>query len=146
MTNKNLSTLKPILLDTHIAVWLSDASPQLKPTTLSMIESGFYTGQLCISTISAWEVGLLVSKNRLDLGQPPLAWFETFVKQFNISVLEITAEIAINSSFLTGKVQADPADRIILATALAHSATLVSADKEIILYAKQGFIHIVGNK
>ena len=136
-------TLPPILLDTHVAVWLSDGSAKLKSATLALIEAGFHTGRLCLSPISAWEIGLLVSKNRLDLGQSPLAWLDGFVEQFKVSIVDITPEIAINSSFIPGKFHGDPADRIIVATALAHTATIVSADKEIVSYGKQGFLQII---
>jgi PIN domain nuclease of toxin-antitoxin system len=65
------------------------------------------------------------------------------VQQFNVSVFELTAEIAINSSYLRGTFDGDPADRILVATALAHSAKLVSADKEIISYGNRGFVQII---
>lgn len=133
----------PILLDTHIAVWLAEDSPRLKSSTLSLIEIVFHRGDLCLSPISAWEIGLLVSKNKLDLGQSPSAWFNGFVQQFKISVVDITPEIAINSSYLPGKFHGDPADRILVATALAHSTALLSADKEIVSYGKQGFVHVI---
>ncbi|CAN5497313.1 type II toxin-antitoxin system VapC family toxin [soil metagenome] len=131
-----------VLLDTHVAIWLAEGSARLKPAKLSRIESAFHSGNLCMSPISAWEIGMLVRKKRLDLGQHPLGWFAAFVQQFSINVLEITAEIAINSSYLPGKFQGDPADRILVATALAHAAELVSADKEIISYGKRGLVQI----
>jgi PIN domain nuclease of toxin-antitoxin system len=142
-TSKSASEAPSILLDTHIAIWLSDGSTRLKPSVLSLIESSFHSGKLCISAISAWEIGLLVSKNRLNVGQSAMAWFDSFVRQFNIYVLDISAEIAINSSYLPGKFHGDPADRILVATALAHSTALVSADKEIVSYGKQGFVQII---
>src|ERR1700722_50186 len=89
-----------ILLDTHVAVWLAEGNPRLKSTALKLIESGFHNGELCLSPISAWEVGMLVRKKRLDLGQPPLTWFEGFVQQFNVSIIDISPEIAIESSYL----------------------------------------------
>jgi len=108
-----------------------------------LIESRFRKGQLCVSPISAWEIGMLVSKNRLTLDQPALLWFVDFVQRFNVSLLDITPEIAINSSFLPGKLHGDPADRIVVATALAHSIALISADDELVSYSKQGFIKVI---
>lgn len=86
---------------------------------------------------------MLVSKNRLTLDQPALLWFVDFVQRFNVSLLDITPEIAINSSFLPGKLHGDPADRIVVATALAHSIALISADDELVSYSKQGFIKVI---
>jgi PIN domain nuclease of toxin-antitoxin system len=132
-----------LLLDTHVAVWLADGSKRLKASTLSLIESRFVKGQLCLSPISAWEIGMLVSKDKLKIEQPVALWFADFVHRFDISILEITPEIAINSSFLPGKLHGDPGDRIIVATALAHSIALISADNELISYSKQGFIEVI---
>src|SRR5271167_2303350 len=98
----------PILLDTHVAVWLADGNSRLKPSIVSLLEAAFQLGNLCLSPISAWEIGLLVSRNKLDLGQPPLVWFDDFVRRFSVNILDITPEIAINSSYVPGKFHGDP--------------------------------------
>jgi PIN domain nuclease of toxin-antitoxin system len=144
-TRTEVETSPLLLLDTHIAVWLAEGNPRLKASVTSSIKSGFDQGLLCLSPISAWEIGLLVAKGRLDLGQPPKLWFFDFVRQFNASVVEMTPEIAIESSSLPGRFHGDPADRILVATALAHCATLVSADKNIQAYGKQGFVRVIGS-
>lgn len=136
-------TTNPILLDTHVAIWLSDGSSNISTQTLKLIENGFHDGLLCISTISAWEIGLLVSRNRLDLRRQPMSWFIEFVDRFRVNIAELTAEIAISSSYLPGKLHGDPADRMIIATAMAHSAQIVTADKNIVSYGKQGFVKII---
>ncbi len=133
----------PILLDTHMAVWLASSNPRLKPATLALIESAFHLGKLCLSTIAAWEIGLLVAQEKLDLGQPPLVWFNGFVEKFKIEVIELTPEIAIASSFVPGTFHRDPADRLLVATALAHSASIITADKKIVTYGKLGFVHVI---
>jgi PIN domain nuclease of toxin-antitoxin system len=132
-----------LLLDTHMTVWLRDGSSRLKPAITTLIEEYFHNGKLCVSPISAWEIGLLVAKGRLDLGQAPLVWFAGFVDKFSASVLELTTDIAIKSSFLPGKFHGDPADRMLVATAIANSAALVTADKELASYGKKGFVKII---
>jgi PIN domain nuclease of toxin-antitoxin system len=131
------------LLDTHIAVWLALDNQRLRSSTVSTIKDSFNEGKLFLSAISAWEIGLLVSKGRLDLGQSPLAWFEGFVQQFNITVLEISPEIAINSSYLPGTLHGDPADRIIIATAMANATAIASADKSVVAYGNSGFVQVI---
>jgi PIN domain nuclease of toxin-antitoxin system len=131
-----------ILLDTHIAVWLADGNARLKSAT-TLLKNSFDNGHLFLSPISAWEIGLLVSKNRLDLGQSPLAWFDEFVQRFSINILEVSPEIAINSSYLPGKFRGDPADRIIIATAIAFKTAILSADKDMISYGNMGFVHVI---
>ncbi len=133
---------RPILLDTHIAVWLS-IGQDFEPEGRSLIEQAFARGELCISPISAWEIGMLVSKNRLDLGVEPIAWFDNLVKAFHLNIVDMTPEIAIRSSFLTGPMHGDPADRILIATAMANSLALASADKAVTSYASRNSVPLV---
>lgn len=132
-----------LLLDTHIAVWLAAGDSRLRGSTLALIEDCYHRGNLCLSPISAWEIGLLVSKKRLDLGQPPLVWFGGFVEKFCPQIVDISPEIAINSSYVPGVFHGDPADRILVATAMACSATILTADENMVAYAKQGFVQII---
>lgn len=131
-----------ILLDTHVAVWLADGIDFDRKGRLA-IEEAYEHGTLLVSTITAWEIGMLVSKGRLDLGCEPLLWFEKFARNFNASIIEMTAEIAIGSSFLPGAVHGDPADRILIATALAHSASIASADRNLLSYGRTGAVRVV---
>ncbi len=131
-----------ILLDTHVAVWLSNGT-DFKSTARVRLEKAYEEGMLCISAISAWEIGMLVSKSRLDLGLEPLAWFDRFIKAFNVAVIDLTPEIAIKSSFLSGKVHADPADRILIATALVNSMAIASADSAVSSCATNNRVQLV---
>lgn len=131
-----------ILLDTHIAVWLADGSPKLNAAR-ETLRIAYEQDKLFISIISAWEIGLLAAKERLALSSAPLVWFEEFVKNYRVKILEITPEIAINSSYLPGGLHGDPADRIIIATALAEDATILTADKGILSYSKKGFVNAI---
>jgi PIN domain nuclease of toxin-antitoxin system len=123
-----------LLLDTHVVLWLSAGTSSLKKRSSKIIEDHFRKRTLCVSPISAWEIGLLVSKGRLDLDEEPLAWFRGFISRFCVNVLEITPEIAISSSFLPGVFHGDPADRILVTTAISHSITVLTADREILGY------------
>ena len=50
---------------------------------------------------------------------------------------------ALESSHLPGEFHADPADRILVATARRLDATLITADRKIIEYGKSGFVRIM---
>lgn len=141
-TESYFESTPAILLDTHVAIWLSAGLP-IKRSALALITAAFSQGKLWLSPISAWEIGILASKKRLDLGQSPLSWLESFVRDFSINVIDFTPETAINSSFLPGKFHGDPADRIIIATARAHSVAVASADEQIIAYGKQGLLKVL---
>ena len=84
-------------------------------------------GPLACSDISLWEIGMLVSKGRLTVASETEQFLEDIINAREIRVLPITTKIAVlaqSQEFL----HADPADRIIAATAMAHQAKLLSAD------------------
>lgn len=129
-----------LLLDTHVIIWLATNDKRLSGSTARLIEKAFYEGKLAASVISAWEIGVLCAKERLTLTRAPIVWFEEFVRDFSINLFELTPAIAIESSFLPGRFHADPADRIIIATASAHDACIVTADNNILKYSKTGLV------
>ena len=82
---------------------------------------------LACSDISLWEIGMLIAKGRVRVDAEIEQFLEDVVRARRIQVLPITPRIAAlaqSQEFL----QADPADRIIAATAIAHRAKLLSAD------------------
>ena len=84
--------------------------------------------QLACSDISLWEIGMLVSKGRLTIAAETEQFLEDIIRARDVRVLPITPRIAAlaqSQEFF----QTDPADRIIAATAIAHGAKLLSADK-----------------
>lgn len=86
---------------------------------------------------------MLVAKGKLDFGQTPSEWFNEFVRKFRVNVIELTPEIAIKSSFLPGNFHGDPADRMILATAIAVDSAVLSADRNMVSYGKKGFVRVI---
>ncbi len=129
-----------ILLDTHVAIWMATRNAKIK-TSSEILRIAYDHDRLFVSVMSAWEIGMLVSKQRLTLPKDPLSWFDEAIRNFRITVLEITPEIAIKSSFLPENFHGDPADRIIVATASCEGATILTADKEILSYSKRGFVN-----
>ena len=87
-----------------------------------------------ISVISCWEVAKLVEYNRLRLPCPIAEWFEQALVYPGIQLLNLTPEIAIESTQLPGTFHRDPADQIIVATARIYECLLVTADKKILDY------------
>ena len=56
---------------------------------------------------------------------------------------ELTPEIAIDSTRLPSEFHADPADRILIATARHLGASLVTGNARIIEYAKPGHVRVL---
>jgi PIN domain nuclease of toxin-antitoxin system len=127
----------PLLLDTNAAIWLS--RDELKASASEKLDEAARMGVATyLSPITAWEVGQLVSRNRLSLGVTPQRWFARILAMPNVLLAELSPEILIASSFLPGNPPRDPADRILLVTARDLGATLVTRDRAILAYGQSG--------
>jgi PIN domain nuclease of toxin-antitoxin system len=129
--------MSPLLLDTNAAIWLS--RDELKAAASEKLDEAARAGVATwLSPITAWEVGLLVSHNRLSLGATPQRWFARLLSIPNVRLAELSPDILIASSFLPGKPPRDPADRILLATARDLGATLITRDRLLLKYGEDG--------
>lgn len=114
-----------ILLDTHIWVrWL--ISDKISSELIDFIE---YSEQVCISSISCWEVVYLAKRGRIDLEMPAEEWIYVGLSETQMTCLPIDQKIAILAANLPDH-HRDPADRIIIATAITHGAQLISFDEQ----------------
>jgi PIN domain nuclease of toxin-antitoxin system len=89
---------------------------------------------LGICAISLWEVAKLVGYKRLELPCGLEEWLEQALSYPGMSILELTPEIAIESTRLPGEFHRDPADQMIVATARVHHCPLVTSDEKILRY------------
>ena len=71
----------------------------------------------------------------MDIG----VWIDLALQHSKVKLLPLTPEIAVLSTRLPGDFHGDPADRLIVATSLAHNAALISKDKKI---KNWGFISV----
>jgi len=96
---------------------------------------------VCISPMSAWEIGLLAAKGRLTISVSAEAWFERLLATPGMQLTDLTVKTLIVSSFLPGLPPRDPADRIIIATARELGLRIVTRDQTILDYAAQGHVN-----
>ncbi|MEK7830618.1 MAG: type II toxin-antitoxin system VapC family toxin [Acidobacteriota bacterium] len=122
-----------ILLDTHIWVWWVHGDPQLPPDLAQIISAHEATG-LGVSAISCWEVAKLAEYNRLTLPLSVSDWMKAALAYPGIVLLELSPEIAIDSTQLPPTFHKDPADQIIVATARVHGIPLLTCDTKILAY------------
>jgi PIN domain nuclease of toxin-antitoxin system len=124
-----------ILLDTHILVWWINGSKDLSTLARRTIENA-RTGKdtILVSAISAWEIAMLVQRNRLSLDRDVATWLEQAALIDDLDFVAVDRAIAIDSVRLPGEFHKDPADRIIVATARIHAAPVLTADAKIIAY------------
>lgn len=122
-----------IVLDTHIWLWwINQDQARLKPTWTARIESAEPVG---VSAISCFEIAWLVQHHRIELPDTEDDWFDKALDRSGISLLPITPRIARIAVQLPEH-HRDPQDRLIIATTLAHDATLISVDNKFPLYAE----------
>lgn len=129
-----------IVLDTHVLVWTVEGDVRLGPATRPLIEHESTSDRILVPAISLWEIAMLVAKDRLALGQDVRTWIERVVNLEGVEVADLLPHISLDSVNLPGNFHADPADRMIVATARYHQATLVTADRQILSYAAQGHL------
>ena len=121
--------MNKLLLDTHVWIWLS--MEDKKSLSSKGRNRPYEQASLkCISAISCWELAKLVEKGRIGFSIPTLTWIRRSLKEYDIRMVELTAEIAVESTQLKG-MHADPADQIIAATSRVTGMPLVTSDKRL---------------
>ena len=124
---QSLDQVDAALLDTHAWVWMSAGAPEAS-------KAATFRGRAVVSAISVREVAKLVQKGRLDLPPDIETWISNNLKR-PIELEPLSPSICIASSRLA-EFHGDPADRLILATALTLGLPLITADKKIIEWNK----------
>jgi PIN domain nuclease of toxin-antitoxin system len=134
---------RPLLLDTHVWLWLVLGTGGLSAVARRTIVGAASAGHLRIAAITLWEIALLASRNRITLGRPTIQWIEQAVVASFVAVEPLTAEVAVASWDLPDRFHPDPADRMIVATARVTGATLMTQDRQILDYAARGHLSAV---
>ncbi len=132
-----------VLLDTHAWVWLLNGSERLGPKARKAIQRSLADEAVLVSAISPWEVAMLVAKGRLILDRDVGEWVLAAVSFRGIRLEPISPEVAVASTRLPGALHADPADRMIAATARHLGSTLVTADQLLLDYGKNGHLKTI---
>ena len=96
-----------------------------------------------VSPISAWEIGLLVSRGRLSLTMPPARWWELSLERIGLEVAPMPPSLLIASTQLPGTPPNDPADRIIAATARERGLRVMTRDGKLLAYGEAGHLDTV---
>ena len=83
---------------------------------------------------------MLVSKGRLVLDRDVGEWIGAALSQPGVRLEALSPEVAVASTRLPGTLHADPADRILAATARHLGAVLLTDDQLLLEYGKEGHI------
>lgn len=131
-----IENLIAAVFDTHVWVWSAAGDPRAEKLRE-------FSGTAIISAISQWEVSMLAMKGRLALMPDEASWFSANLEA-PVSLAPLTAEISTASCRLPD-FHGDPADRIIVATAITLGIPLITADEKIIRWNEtQRMIQVIG--
>lgn len=140
-----MTRLESVLLDTHVWLWLSLGTPgKIAPPVLKVLEDTGKARKLLVSTVSVWELALLVSRNRIVLPLPLNDWVALALSRPDMRLVGLKRPgTVIDSVYLPGEIHGDPADRFLIATARSRRASLATHDEKIIAYGRQGHVKVL---
>jgi PIN domain nuclease of toxin-antitoxin system len=98
---------------------------------------------LHVSPFTAWEVGMMEGRGRFRSSLTPQRWWSTLLSAPGIELSPLSAEILMQSWSLPGRLNKDPADRVIAATAREYGYTIVTRDRALLAYGREGHIRAV---
>lgn len=121
-----------LLLDTHIWFWALESPKLLGPHGRAALESP--DNELFVATISTVEFGQLQVSKRIEFKGTLESWVRRGTEALGLQTVELSHAIALLSYTLPGSFHKDPADRLLVATAIQHGYTMVTADERILAY------------
>ena len=119
-----------LILDTHALIWLVEGSKPLGRRAARLADDARAREQLAVAAISFWETAMLARAQRITLDLPPGEW-RLRVIGLGVQEIPLTGDVAIAAAMLPD-FHADPADRLIVASAQAMDAGLITADDRIL--------------
>ncbi|HWY07434.1 MAG TPA: type II toxin-antitoxin system VapC family toxin [Candidatus Acidoferrales bacterium] len=121
--------MKRFLLDTHIWLWAATEPHKVTSevhTLLSNPEADRF-----LSPISLWELSVMVEKKRFALKEDFAVWVQKSTSDLNLKEIPLGWKVACEMRYILPN-HKDPADRFLVATAIAFDLILVTADQKLI--------------
>jgi PIN domain nuclease of toxin-antitoxin system len=117
-----------IVLDTHAWIWWRADPARLSGLGARAIAESDRIG---VSSISVWELGMLVRRGRISLDRTVARWVRQALADARIAVLAPGPDVALAAALLDDDFPGDPADRLIYSAARQAGARLVTRDAHI---------------
>ena len=126
-----------LLLDTNVLLRLTVDSADITDSFKEEVESGLVDGDVAVSTVTFVETARLHHHGRIDLGCHPAVWRRERLRS-GLREIPVSGDVAVESVLLmnTG-FHRDPADQLIVATAMMAAMRLATMDKKIIGWARR---------
>ena len=113
-----------LLLDTCALLWLASGDRSLSKAGRAAISDA---PVVYVSPVTAWEIAIKVFKGKIVLPCAAREWFDSVVRLYDIEVLKMSSDDMLRAAELPW-LHKDPADRFIIASALANDFTVVTSD------------------
>ena len=124
--------MSDLLLDTHIALWLDSGDERLGAPTRRKIDASWQAGgRIFLSAVSVWEIALLVDRGFVELDVPVADWVARFLSRPGLDAIPLDHQAAARACSLHHLEHRDPADRLLIATAIGLGCPLVTHDDRI---------------
>lgn len=123
-----------IILDTHVWLWWIRHPEKLSAKAVEAIEKATKEKGVVISSISSWEISLLVQRGRLKLPMDVPNWVRQTEELPFVRFAPVTNAIGMHSVTLPDSFKTDLAGRIITSTAMTANIPLVTRDEKILSF------------
>ena len=121
-----------IVLDTHALVWWASDPGQIPARARRRIKNAVESGSgIAASSISVWEIAMLVSRSRLRLTLPVDLWLASLAALPHLQFIPVGNQVVIRAAGMDDCPSRDPADRMIVATAILLGAPLITGDRRL---------------
>jgi PIN domain nuclease of toxin-antitoxin system len=116
------------VLDTHAWIWWVSEPARLGKSARRVLDGAKRIG---VPAICCLEVATLAARGRITLDRPPLEWIHEALAAPRVELLALTPAVAVKAAALPSTFPGDPADRLVVATALIDAAILITKDGRI---------------
>ncbi len=120
------------LLDTHVWFWMDEQAENIGAACRAVLENP--ENALFVASVSTLEFGQLLYSGKLMLRSTLEAWVSHSLHELQLSILDMTHGIAARAYLLPGDFHKDPADRILVSTAIENGLIFITADSRILSY------------
>ncbi len=131
-----------IVLDTHALIWAVQDNPKLGAAARERVEKEAREDTILIPAICVWEIALIVSRGHVKLPFDTLSWMRRVLNRPGYDLAPLEPDIAAASVGLAWA-HKDPADRMIVATALHWRAPVLTVDRTIKAYAETSDLEVI---
>jgi PIN domain nuclease of toxin-antitoxin system len=128
------------LLDTCFVIWMSQNEVLAPEALMALAECKAEEMPALVSAVTAWELGMLLSKGRIRETRDAEQWYREFLHDGGFTEHPVTSTIFVAACFLPQPIHKDPIDRILIATAREHDLTIITRDRAILSYGAAGHV------